>query len=303
MKPKLVIAAANGFLGNALIQKFKQNYEVVCLVRKPRTSTDEVRYVLWDGKNVGDWKHELANATALINLAGRSINCRYTEENKQAILHSRLESTRVLGEAIQQLQHKPKIWMNCSSVTLYEHSFDTAQDEFSTTFSEGFSTDVCKQWEAAFTSFTFPAVRQLILRIAVVLGKNEGALKPLVPLTKLGLGGKSGSGLQQFSWIHIDDFCNAISFLIEKSTSVGAFNMCSPQPVTNGYFMRALRQVLRIPFGLPQPAWVVKLGAMLIGTEAELVLESRYVVPTRLTKEGFTFSYPEIKAALQQLLL
>lgn len=302
MKQKIVIAAANGFLGKSLIQHFSKHYRIVCLVRSPQPEQADVQYVIWDGKQLGTWSQELEGAKAIINLAGRSINCRYTEQNKKDILQSRLDSTRVIGEAIEQCTHKPEVWLNCSSVTIYEHSLTEAQDEYKSTRSSGFSTDVCLAWETAFNEFSWPEVRGIILRISVVLGNKEGALKPLVPITKLGLGGASGSGKQMFSWIHVADFCAAVDFLIHHTNASGAFNVCSPKPVTNKAFMRSLRNALRIPFGLWQPAWAVQLGARFIGTEAELVLESRYVVPTRLKEQGFQFKYPEIQEALNSLV-
>lgn len=302
MTQHIVIAAANGFLGKSLIQYFSKQYNIVCLVRSPQPEQPNVRFVLWDGKQLGAWSQELEGAKAIINLAGRSINCRYTEHNKKDILQSRIDSTRVIGETIEQCIHKPAVWFNCSSITLYEHSFTEAQDEYATTRSSGFSTDVCLAWEQAFNEFSWPEVRGIILRISVVLGKKEGALKPLVPITKLGLGGASGSGKQLFSWIHVADFCAVVDFLLHRTTASGAFNVCSPKPVTNKAFMGSLRKALRIPFGLWQPAWVVQLGAMFIGTEAELVLESRYVVPTRLIEQGFQFKYPEIQGALNSLV-
>lgn len=302
MKPKLIIAAANGFIGKSLINSLSPHYDLVGLVRKAQADTDQVRYVLWDGRTVGAWAKELEAAKAVINLAGRSISCRHNEQNKRDILQSRLESTQAIGDGIRACKIKPTVWLNCSSITIYQHSYTEPQDETATQFSEGFTTEVCKAWEAAFHAYQEEAVRQITLRISVVLGKKEGALKPLVPITKLGLGGRSGSGKQMFSWIHIQDFCSIIQFLIETESCRGVYNMCSPNPVTNDNLMKGLRKVLHQPIGIPQPEWAIRLGAKIIGTEAELVLESLYVLPYRLQQLHYPFAFPTLEHALQDLV-
>lgn len=302
MKPTLIIAAANGFLGQSLIQKLSSTFRIVALVRKPMDLGSGVVCKIWDGIHLDSWSEEFEGAHAVINLAGRSINCRYTEKNKQEILISRLQSTQVLGEAIQACKQPPKKWMNCSSVTIYPYSYTEPQDEYVQETAHGFSVDVCRQWEEKFRSYAHPSVQQIVLRISVVLDEKEGAMSKLIPITKWGGGGASGSGQQQFSWIHIDDFCDAVEFLLRQSDTQGIYNICSPNPVTNKKFMHDLREILGVPIGIAQPAWLVKIGAFIIGTEPELVLESRYVVPTRLLEAGFTFQFPEIRSALENLL-
>ena len=294
MKPTILIAAANGFIGKRLVAYFKNNYRVVALVRTAIPSTPDVTYCMWDGRTVGTWANELEGAHAVINLAGKSVNCRYTDRNKAAIFASRLESTHVLGKAISNCKVKPKVWLNAASATIYAHSLEQPNTERNGIIGSGFSVDVCQQWEAAFNAYSDIGVRQILLRTAIVLGKDGGVMIPFKRLAYLGLGGKMGKGNQQFSWIHEVDVCRAIEHLIEHDTSVGTYNLSSPNPLTNEEFMKTLRTQLHVPFGIPQPEWLLKFGARLIGTETELILKSRYVLPERLVEEGFVFKYPFI---------
>ncbi|ASS49180.1 MAG: TIGR01777 family protein [Candidatus Fluviicola riflensis] len=302
MRPTIIITAANGFIGQSLVQHLKDNYRIVALVRTSLPSTPDVTYYVWDGRTAGEWKHELEGAFAVINLAGKSVNCRYNDINKAAIYSSRLESTHVIGKAIEACIVKPKVWMNAASATIYAHSLDRPNTEANGVIGTGFSVDVCQQWEAAFNAYNHFGVRQIALRTAIVLGKKGGVMTPFKRLAYLGMGGKMGPGNQQFSWIHELDVCRAIEHLLLNEASSGAYNIASPNPVRNIVFAATLRKKLRVPFGIPQPKWLLEFGARLIKTETELILKSRYVIPERLLQEGFVFQFPEIEGCLEDIV-
>lgn len=308
---KIVIAGGTGFMGQAMAARWAESNEIIILSRQSADSNSNnyhtialragVRNVRWDARTLDAWASELDGCDLLINLVGRSVNCRYTEENKAVIMNSRVAATRVLGEALRQCARPPKLWVNGASATIYRHAEDRPQDEFTGEIENDFSVQVCKAWEAAFMACETPATRKAILRSAIVLG-HDGALVPYARLARLGLGGHQGSGRQMFSWVHIDDVCRVVEWIWSNEQAQGVYNVAAPGPVTNREFMRLLRAVLGVPFGLPAPAWMLKLGAGLIGTETELLLKSRWVLPTRLQQEGFAFSYPVLAPALQQLL-
>lgn len=296
---KIVIAAANGYLGKALVNYFvDSDYTITCLCRKP-TAFENAKCVVWDGKTLGAWANELEEATALINLAGKSVDCSYTDENKRQIIASRVDSTKVLGEAITNCTQAPQVWLNASSVAIYSDNDSVAIDEEGE-IGEGFSVQVCQQWEETFFSSNTPHTRKVALRIAFVLGNSSGALPMLSRLTKMGLGGKMGKGAQYISWIHELDFCRSVEWLIENPIT-GAVNICAPQPVTNKVFMQTLRRAHKIPFGIPINTWMLEAGAVLLQTQTELVLKSRRVVPQRLQQSGFIFGYTTVEGALGSL--
>ncbi|NCU03825.1 MAG: TIGR01777 family protein, partial [Chitinophagaceae bacterium] len=260
-----------------------------------------VQYVRWDGKHVDAWKEQLNNADILINLSGKSVNCRYTEKNKQAIINSRIDSTAALGKAMSEIANPPKLWINSSSATIYRHAMDKPQDEYSGEILNDFSVSVCKQWEQTFFQQQTPLTRKIALRMAITIGSG-GVMLPYYNLLKFGLGGKQGSGKQMYSWIHIEDTCRIINFLAQHTELEGIFNCSSPHPVTNDQFMQILRKVTNTSFSLPAPGWMLQLGAIFIGTETELVMKSRWVVPAKLLEAGYTFRYPEIKPALENII-
>jgi uncharacterized protein len=302
MKSKIIIAAANGFIGDALMHYFSNDYHVIGLVRKLPKTTNGLEYLLWDGKTIGEWAKTFENATAIINLAGKSVNCRYTDENKALIYSSRLESTRIIGQAIQACTTKPKVWLNAASATIYAHSLHTPNTEQNGVIGTGFSVDVCQQWEKAFKECATEGVRQIVLRTAIVLGKKGGVMVPFKNLVRFGAGGKMGLGNQQFSWIHENDVCKSIAFLIQNEKQQGAYNLSAPHPITNELFLKTLRQKMKMPFGIPNPTWLLKFGARIIKTETELILKSRFVIPERLLNEGYTFEFQTIDACLEDLL-
>jgi len=299
---KIVIAAGTGFIGQGLTDYFGHDNDIVILTRSPKKDHGRITYVQWNGKTLGDWSRYLEGSDLLINLAGKSVNCRYTEENKQEIFDSRTQSTEVLGAAVRTLKHAPSLWINAASATIYRHAEDRPMDEFNGEIENDFSVQVCKRWEAAFNEAEVPHTRKAILRIAVTIGHQGGVMQPYLNLIKFGLGGFQGNGHQRFSWVHINDICNMMEWLYEHPKLEGVFNCSAPHPVTNKEFMRTLRKVAGHFFGLPAYPWMLKIGAAIIGTEAELLLKSRWVLPTRALQAGFVFEYPELQPAVRQII-
>ncbi|WP_335977001.1 TIGR01777 family oxidoreductase [Gaetbulibacter jejuensis] len=295
----IIIAGGSGFLGKVLEDYFiKKRYSVKILTRKPKKEND----IYWNTKDIGKWVDVLENADALINLTGKSVDCRYTEKNKKLIYDSRIDSTHVLGLAINLCENPPKAWINSSTATIYKHSLHKEMTEENGEIGNDFSMNIAKSWEKAFFSVINPKTRKIALRTSIVLGKNGGALVPLKRLTKFGLGGKQGNGNQKVSWIHEFDFANAVEFILNTETLQGKFNLSVPNPTTNSVLMKSLRKILKVPFGLSHPKPILEFGAKLIGTETELVLKSRNVIPKRLIDNGFKFKHPKIENALHDLL-
>ena len=294
MNKKIVLAGGTGFVGQYFHQKFwKKGYDVKIISRqKP--------YISWD--NDEKIIESLENADMLINLAGKSVNCRYHARNKREILQSRVETTSILGNMLLACKNPPTIWINASTATIYRHAEDRPMSEENGEYGTGFSVDVAEEWERVFFSFQLSKTRQTALRIAIVLGDHGGVMGPYKNLVKFGLGGVQGSGMQKFSWIHIDDLFKIILFLGKNKHLSGVFNCSSPYPVTNKELMAHLRQAMNIPFGLPAPKWLLEIGSIIIRTETELVLKSRWVIPTRLKEAGYQFKYSRIEEALQQIL-
>lgn len=300
---RIIIAASTGFIGKSLVEHFGKDNDIIILTRMPRPAAGRISYVAWNGVSDGEWSAALENADLLINLTGKSVNCRYTPKNKQAILDSRVNATKALGAVIQTLKHPPKIWINAGSATIYRHAEDRPMDEFNGEMTNDFSVQVCKLWEKAFNDITLPHTRKAILRIGVTLGwQPGGVMQPYLNLAKFGLGGYQGNGKQMFTWIHITDVCRMIAWLYENETGSGTYNCTAPNPVTNKVFMQSLRAATGHAFGLPAPAPLLKIGAALIGTETELLLKSRWVVPSRAQQAGFTFTFPLLKDAFQDIL-
>lgn len=300
---KLIIAAGTGFLGDVLVNHFQDKFdEIVILTRGKSRVSNKIKFVNWDAKTLSGWELELENATVLINLAGKSVDCRYTEANKKEILSSRIDSTNVLNNAVLQCENPPKHWLNSSTSTIYRHSEDKQMTEENGEIGDDFSMNVAKAWEKAFFETKTPKTLKTALRTSIVLGKNGGAFIPLKRLTQFGLGGKQGSGNQFISWIHEEDFARAIEFVIDKEI-IGVINIVSPQPVKNKIFMSKLRTQLNVPVGIPTPKLLLQLGAKIIGTEPELVLKSRNVIPERLNQQGFAFEFDTLDKALKNLTL
>jgi uncharacterized protein len=291
---KIVIAGGSGFIGEYLAGRFKDSgYEVIVISRKNP-------YFSWDNKQ-GLLK-ALEGAELLINLAGKSINCRYNEANKKEIINSMVKPTTLLGEAVLACDNPPSLWINSSTATIYRHAEDRPMTEAKGEIGTGFSVDVGTKWEETFFSYELPDTRQAALRIAIVLGKDGGVITPYKNLVKFGLGGNQGTGNQMFSWIHIEDLYQIILFLQEKQALCGVFNCASPEPVSNQELMQTLRKTMRVPLGLPAPKWMLEAGSAMIKTETELVLKSRWVIPERLEQEGYTFRYKSLEKTLQDIL-
>lgn len=302
MIEKLIIAGGTGALGTSIIKQFYDTgTDVVVLSRAQKAADKNVRYVRWDAKTLDIWKQELEGASVLINLVGKSVNCRYTEANKKEIIDSRVNSTLVLGEAIKASNNPPALWINAGSAAIFGNSGDIIKKEGDET-GEGFSPDVCKYWEQAFSLSDTPQTRKVFLRIGMVLQRDKGVLKPFVNLVRFGLGGKIGSGNQYITWIHETDFINLISWVIGTPEINGIIHTSSPYPITNKEFMRQIREACKVPFGLPNSAFLTQIGAVFIGTEAELVLSGRRVVSSILEEQHFTFRYPYIQQALTELI-
>lgn len=300
---KLIIAGGSGFLGNVLIEHFKDSFRsIIVLTRTSQPDKGIVKYVLWDAKTLDAWAKEIDGADVLINLTGKSVDCRYSEENKSLILSSRLDSTKILGEAIIAAKNPPQIWLNSSTATIYRHSLDMQMNETTGEIGDGFSVDVAKAWEKVFFSFKLKNTRQVALRTSIVFGKKGGAFVPIKKLVKLGLGGKQGGGDQKVSWIHQTDFARSIQFIIENKALSGYVNIVSPQPTTNKILMEKLRNAVGMPFGIPMPTPLLKFGAKLIKTETELILKSRNVIPQKLQESGFHYSFGSLDEAINDLI-
>lgn len=299
---KLIIAAGTGFLGQVLINHFINKFdEIVILTRGKTINKDGIKYVNWNAKTFSGWENELENTTVLINLTGKSVDCRYTKENKKEILLSRIESTKILNKAVLNCQNPPKHFLNSSTSTIYRFSLDKEMDEINGEIGNDFSMNVAQSWEKAFFKTETPKTLKTALRTSIVLGKNGGALIPLKNLAKLGFGGKQGKGNQLISWIHETDFARAIEFIIEKEIT-GVVNIVSPKPIENRNFMSLLRKTIKIPFGMPINETLLKFGSILIRTEPELVLKSRNVIPKRLQQNGFQFEFDTLEKALKNLI-
>lgn len=291
---KIVLAGGTGFIGAHLTKHFNRlGYQVVIISRWPP-------YVRWDDE--GALINALENASLLINLAGKSVDCRYDPKNKEDILLSRTLTTKRLGEILQTCTHPPELWINLSTATIYRHAEDRGMTEEQGELGEGFSVEVAKQWEGMFFSFVLPNTRQAALRSAVVVGRNGSAVQSYSGLVRYGLGGIQGNGRQMFSWVHMDDLTQIIQFIQSNPEMKGIYNCSSPNPVTNKQLMQTLRKILKVRFALPTPAWLLDLGAKLIQTEPELVLKSRWVLPERLLQKGYIFKYTDIEQALKAVV-
>jgi uncharacterized protein (TIGR01777 family) len=309
MNDRIVLAGGSGFIGRLLGDALVAgNHDVVVLTRSPPASAGVIRCAQWDGRTLGDWTDELEGAQALVNLAGRSVNCRYNARSGREILESRVDSTRVLGEAIARCQHPPRVWLNASTATIYKHTFDHPMDEATGVIGatpeakDAFSIEVARAWEKALSDAPTPATRKVALRTAMVFGSGEGGVfRVLRRLTRFGLGGAVAGGNQFVSWIHEDDFCRAVEWLIGQDDFRGPVNVASPNPIRHREMMRIFRRECGMPFGMPATRWMLEIAAFVHRTEAELILKSRRVVPGRLLAAGFQFRFPKMEDAVRKL--
>jgi uncharacterized protein len=308
---KIVIPGGSGQVGTILARHFHAGgHDVVVLSRTPRTAP--WRFVPWDARSEGPWESELDGADVVINLTGRSVNCRYTAANRTAILNSRVESTRAVGAAIARTARPPRVWLQMSTATIYAHRLDSANDEptgliggteSNVPSSWHFSIEVAKAWEAAQAEFAHHGTRSVALRSAMTMSPDRGGVfRVLLSLVEMRLGGRAGSGQQFVSWIHELDFIHAIEWIIARDEFHGPVNLCSPNPLSNADVMAALRRAAGVRFGLPATATMIEPGAWIMRTESELLLKSRRVVPERLLRSGFTFQYPNWPDAARDLV-
>ena len=351
---KIVIAGGSGFIGQAIAKYFGKENDIVIIGRIAKHHDNNfydedkvkmedgyrVKYLTWDANSLGEWSGALEHADIIINLAGKSVNCRYHTKQRKAIIESRTHATRIIGEAIRACVHPPKLWINAASATIYRNTFDRPNDEYNGIISEvkrenmpwslldriryrknrlvtsvlygknsnqyqsldlDFSIQVCKQWEKIFFDQRTPFTRKVALRTAITLGRG-GVITPYLNLCKFGLGGKHGDGKQMYSWVHIEDVCRMVEWVYERKEAEGIYNCVAPNAVTNNSFMQTLRTITGHAVGLPAPAWLLELGAWLIGTETELMLKSRWVAPTRSLREGFVYRYDTIDKALGEIV-
>lgn len=307
---KIAIPGGTGQVGTLLARAFHQDGHCVTVFsRSPKTAP--WRVLQWNPANLADWPDNLDGADVVINLAGRSVNCRYTSRNRQEILQSRVESVRAVGRAISNAKRPPRLWLQASTATIYAHTYTAPNDEVSGTIGGAepdapdawrFSIDVATAWEKAFDEVPARGTRKVKLRSAMTMSPDPGGIfDTLLALVRRGLGGKSGDGRQYVSWIHEADFVRAIYFLIERDDIEGAVNLASPNPIPNAEFMAALRRAWGTRIGLPAAKWMLEIGSVFLRTETELILKSRRVIPGRLLREGFSFTYPDWPDAAREL--
>ena len=298
---KIVIPGGSGQLGTLLAQSLHTaGHDVIVLSR--RKVNTSWRTVEWDGETLGKWAEEFEGADAVINLAGQSVNCRYTPENRKIITESRVKSTKVVGDAIARAWQPPRVWLQASTATIYAHTYGTPHDETNGIIGGSepnapdtwrFSIDVATSWERALRDSATPNTRRVAMRTAIVMHPTPGSpFDLLLRLARFGLGGQAGDGRQYMSWIHGRDFVSAVMWLIEHEEFEGPVNIAAPNPLTNAEFMRVLRAACGMPVGLPATEWMLEVGAFLLSSETELILKSRRVAPAKLLQSGFTFEFP-----------
>jgi uncharacterized protein (TIGR01777 family) len=304
MNTTTVIIGANGFLGRYLCRHFARNgREVVAIARHKKGWSGDGMFLEWDGKSSGPWAYALEGAELVINLSGRSVNCRYNADNKEAIKRSRVEATSAVGRAIAGCRVPPKLWLNASTATWYRHAEDKAQDEWQGEAGAGFSHDVAEAWENAFFAAKVPPeTRKVALRIGMVLANEPGTVYDvLTGLTNRALGGAMGGGNQRVSWIHMEDFLRAVDFISRDPFMDGIVNVTAPDFPSNSDLMRHFRETVGMPLGIPSAKWMLEIGAAFMNTETELVLKSRWADPLRLREAGFRWRHPRAADAIEDL--
>lgn len=302
---KIIITGASGYLGSVLAPFLNQaGHEIVLVARREVgfSLPSGARFMKWDGENLGVWAREVDGADAIINLAGRSVNCRYNAESKREILDSRLQTTRIVARAIAEAQNPPRVWLNAASATIYRDERERDMNEASGIVGEGFSVEVCQAWESVLFEADLPQTRRVALRMSMIFGRSAPVFNVFARLAKLRLGGPQGDGGQYVSWIHERDCLRALQFLLENEGLSGTVNVCAPNPIPNREFTRVLRRVFGAPFGLPAPKIAMKIGAVFLQTETELALKSRRVVPKKLLDAGFRFDFPHWRQAAPNII-
>ena len=299
---RIILAGGSGFLGRSLAAVLiNHGYEVVVLSRRPGAAAPGATAAVWDGKTPGDWTRQLDAAHAVVNLAGKNVNCRYTRNNLDQINVSRIDSVNAIGRAIAACDRPPKVWVQASTLAIYGDAGDRVCDE-TTPVGRGIPVETAVAWEKAFDANPSPATRRVLLRISFALGQGGGALRTLVNLTRWFLGGTIGTGRQYVSWVHVEDLNQMFLTAIERDEIEGVYNATSPNPVPNAQFMRQLRRALGRPWSPPVPAWAVHIGSFVMRTEPVLALTGRRGEPKRLVEAGFQFQFPRLREALDDLL-
>lgn len=310
---KTIIAGGRGHVGAVLLRAFAaKGIETVVLSRSTRPIKNATRVVEWDGETLGDWQHEIDGADVVINLAGRSVDCRYHARNLADMLESRLRSTSVIGEAITAARKPPTVWLQAGTATIYAHRYDAANDETAGIIGGNepgsppkwnASVGIARAWEVALERAETPHTRKVMMRSAMVMSADKGSVfDVLATLARRGLGGTIGDGKQFVSWVHEDDFVKAVGWLIKHDEFEGAVNIAAPEPLPNRDFMRILREACGRTWGLPTPNWLLEIGCWALRTESELVLKSRRVVSGRLANSGFEFAYEKWDDAVRDLV-
>lgn len=307
---KFVIPGGCGQLGQMLERALvARGHQVVLLSRTP---SGDGRVLAWDGRTLGPWADAIDGSDVVINLAGRSVNCRYTKHNLTDMLLSRVDSTRVLGQAIGAAARPPRVWLQSSTATIYAHRFDAANDEATGILGGdepgvprywAFSVRIATEWEHELDLAVTPQTRKVAMRTAMVMGPERGGtLDVLLGLVRFGLGGAVAGGRQYMSWMHERDFVEAIEFLVAREDLDGAINLAAPDPLPQRAFMATLREAAGAVVGLPATAWMAELGALAMRSDSELLLKSRRVVPGRLLDAGFRFAFPTWAEAARDLI-
>lgn len=299
---KIVLAGGSGQLGELLVRAFaKKDIHCVILTRQSTPTTDPaICYVYWDGAHIGDWKEHLEDADVLINLSGKSIQCRFNKENKRQLASSRIIPTKLLGQALQGLKNPPRLWINFSGISIFGGQ-DGIHDESSLDYGDDYLASLTKVWEQTFREVV-AQTHKVILRVSPVLMNDSGMFASLKPIVKWGLGGQVANGKQYVSWIHKRDFVKLVLWIIKQEAPAPIYHACSPYPVSNALFMKAFRQNLNQPIGLPLPTIMAKVGSIVKGVDSSLLLQSVAASAKVSVDEGFIFKYPYIQQAIQQLL-
>lgn len=299
---KIVLAGGTGNIGELLTPiLINLDYEVVILSRKAINSNHKnIKYVQWDGESQGDWTSELEGVDTIINLSGKSIQCRFTEANKNELLASRIKPTKILGEVIQELQDPPRLWINFSGISVFE-GLENKSDENSQHFADTFLANLSKKWENTFFESTTRNTKKVCLRLSPVLSKNFGMFKELYFLSKIGLGGRVGSGKQMIAWIHDLDLIRMVIWIINHHSPSSLYHACSPNPISNKDFIRNLRNAVGMPIGFPLPTFLAKIATFVKGVESDMILLDNYVSTTKTIEEGFVFDYSTTQEAFEHL--
>ncbi len=296
---KIIITGGTGYLGKLLSNHFlDKNHKVIILTRGVSKFENNITYLNWKD----NWQKELETTEIIINLSGKSINCLFTDANKKTLISSRISTTNAMNQAILQCENPPSLFINASGISIYKNTYKTDYSEYNEEFGNDFLSLLSQKWEKEFYRTETPKTRKVAIRTSPVLGKNSNAIKTLIPIVKLGLGGKQGNGKQLFPWIHEQDYINAIGHIISNNKFIGSINLVSPKPITNAEFMQSFRKILNIKIGLPTFAFSLYLAKYITKVEPEIILTSLYAQPKKLYKYGYKFVHTTIDSALSEIL-